>query len=248
MNLSFYVSHTGTLRLLFDRLASKFGRTPKCWADIEAALRNGDGMEIGGPSPLFESDGELPLYPIVRSLENYGFQAREGTFTYSGRSGASHACEASALPVGNASCDFVLSSHVLEHMSNPLQALREWHRVLKANGYLLLVLPQGSRTFDHKRKTTSWAHLLADFAAATQETDRTHIAEALELTDIRHWTFNEWPGWRSYYENNVEARSIHHHVFDMPLAKKALTFSGFRVLRSEMVFPFHIVLLAAKQP
>ena len=62
---------------------------------------------------------------------------------------------------------------------------------------LVLVLPQGSRTFDHHRKTTSWDHLLADFVAATPETDRTHIADALELTDTRHWTFNEWPGWRS---------------------------------------------------
>jgi SAM-dependent methyltransferase len=248
MNLSFYLHHTGTLRYLIDRVVLKSGRPPKCWRDIEAVLRDRDGAEIGGPSPMFEAGGELPLYPIVRSLENYGFQASAGTFAFSGRSGSSHACEASALPIRDASCDFVLSSHVLEHMANPLQALQEWRRVLKPNGHLLVVLPHRARTFDHKRKTTSWDHLLADFAAATPETDRTHIAEALELTDTKHWTFNEWPGWRSYYENNVEARSIHHHVFDMRLAKKAVTFSGLRMLVSEMVFPFHLVLLAAKQP
>lgn len=245
MNLWFYVRHTGTLRFLFDRV-SKSRRTPKCWADIEAAVRGRDGIEIGGPSPIFERDGALPLYPMIGSLENYGFQASEGTFAFSGRTGASHACEASALPVRDASCDFVLSSHVLEHMANPLHALREWHRVLKANGSLLLVLPDGARTFDHKRMTTGWEHLLADLAAGRPETDRTHIAEALELTDTKHWTFNEWPGWRGYYENNVAARSIHHHVFDMPLAKKAVAFSGFRLVASPIVFPFHLVVLALK--
>src|SRR5690349_9501938 len=239
MNLSFYVRRSGALRCLLDRLVFKLRGTPTCWAPIEAALRDRHGIEIGGPTPMFEVDGVLPLYPIVRSLENYGFQASAGTFAFSGRTGRSHACEASALPLASGACDFVLSSHVLEHMANPLHALREWHRVLKPHGSLLLVLPQGSRTFDHHRKTTSWEHLLADLAAATPETDRTHIAEALESTDTRHWTFNEWPGWRNYYENNVVARSIHHHVFDMPLAQKALRFSGFRLLASEIVFPFH---------
>ena len=248
MNLSFYVRRSGALRCLFDRLVFKLRSTPQCWAPIQAAVRDRHGIEIGGPSPIFEPDGALPLYPIVGSLANYGFQAAEGTFLFAGRTGPSHACEASALPLGDATCDFVLSSHVLEHMANPLQALREWQRVLKPDGHLLLLLPHGERTFDHPRKTTSWEHLVADFAAATPETDRTHIAEALALTDTRHWTFNEWPGWRSYYENNVEARSIHHHVFDMRLAKKAVGFSGFRLLASEPVFPFHLVILAVKQP
>lgn len=248
MNLSFYVRHTGALRCLFDRLVFKLRRTPRCWAVIQAALRDRHGIEIGGPSPIFEADGALPLYPIVGTLANYGFQAKEGMFVFSGRTGRSHACEASALPLADAACDFVLSSHVLQHMANPLQALREWQRVLKPNGHLLLLLPDGDRTFDHKRETTSWGHLVADFAAETKETDRTHIAEALALTDTRHWTFNAWPGWRDYYENNVMARSIHHHVFDMRLAKKAVSFSGFRVLATEMVFPFHLVILAAKQP
>jgi SAM-dependent methyltransferase len=247
MNLSFYLRHTGTLRLAFDIVAKK-ARAPKCWPHLEAALRDRDGIEVGGPSPIFESDGRLPVYPIIKSLKNFGFQANEGTFVYAGRSGPSQRCEASALPVDNASCDFLLSSHVLEHMANTLQALREWHRALKPNGNLLLILPDGARTFDHKRNTTEWEHLLADFHAATPESDRTHIAHALELTDTKHWSFNEWPGWQNCYENNVEHRAIHHHVFNVSLARKALVFSGFRVLISELVFPFNIVLLAAKQP
>lgn len=37
--------------------------------------------------------------------------------------------------------DFVFSSHFLEHVENPQQVLREWWRVLKVGGYLILYLP-----------------------------------------------------------------------------------------------------------
>lgn len=43
------------------------------------------------------------------------------------------------------SLDFVFSSHCLEHMTDPLSALREWHRVLKIEGFLVLILPRKDR-------------------------------------------------------------------------------------------------------
>jgi ubiquinone/menaquinone biosynthesis C-methylase UbiE len=43
------------------------------------------------------------------------------------------------LPLGDSKVDFVISSHVIEHFPDPIKTLREWHRVVKADGYLLLV-------------------------------------------------------------------------------------------------------------
>jgi len=37
--------------------------------------------------------------------------------------------------------DFVFSSHLLEHLEKPLDALKEWWRVIKQGGYLVLYLP-----------------------------------------------------------------------------------------------------------
>lgn len=37
--------------------------------------------------------------------------------------------------------DFVYSSHLLEHMDDPAKTLKEWWRVIKPNGYLILYLP-----------------------------------------------------------------------------------------------------------
>lgn len=37
--------------------------------------------------------------------------------------------------------DFVYSSHCLEHLDSPWMALRNWWRILKPGGYLILLLP-----------------------------------------------------------------------------------------------------------
>jgi SAM-dependent methyltransferase len=41
----------------------------------------------------------------------------------------------------DAAFDFVYSSHTLEHMVDPVAALRNWWRVLKPGGHLLLYIP-----------------------------------------------------------------------------------------------------------
>lgn len=38
--------------------------------------------------------------------------------------------------------DFVYSSHCLEHLEEPEKALREWWRVLKPGGHLIVVVPE----------------------------------------------------------------------------------------------------------
>lgn len=37
--------------------------------------------------------------------------------------------------------DFVTSSHCLEHMKNPYEALNNWIRICKPNGYLVITIP-----------------------------------------------------------------------------------------------------------
>ena len=39
------------------------------------------------------------------------------------------------------SMDFVFSSHLLEHLVDPITALREWWRILRPGGYMVLYLP-----------------------------------------------------------------------------------------------------------
>ena len=43
--------------------------------------------------------------------------------------------------IASKSCDAVVSSHLLEHLDNPESALKEWWRVIRVDGYLVLYLP-----------------------------------------------------------------------------------------------------------
>jgi SAM-dependent methyltransferase len=51
----------------------------------------------------------------------------------------------------DSSFDFVYSSHLLEHLADPETALRNWWKVLKKGGYLILYVPH--RDLFEKKKT-----------------------------------------------------------------------------------------------
>lgn len=57
------------------------------------------------------------------------------------RARVDHFCPCDAIPLPDRALDFALASHVLEHLPNPAAALSEWRRLLKAEGRLLLFMP-----------------------------------------------------------------------------------------------------------
>ncbi len=66
-----------------------------------------------------------------------------------------------AIPSG--SLDAVIACHVIEHLTNPIAALREFERVLRPRGRLVLVVPDRTVTFDSVRQPTPLAQVLAKF-------------------------------------------------------------------------------------
>jgi len=57
-------------------------------------------------------------------------------------------------PLKDASFDFIYSSHTLEHMPDPSLALKNWWRVLKLGGYLILYIPYRD-LYEKKRELPS---------------------------------------------------------------------------------------------
>lgn len=47
------------------------------------------------------------------------------------------------------SIDKIFASHILEHLSNPFEVMKELHRILKPNGKLTILVPHFSRGFTH---------------------------------------------------------------------------------------------------
>jgi SAM-dependent methyltransferase len=66
-------------------------------------------------------------------------------------------------PIPDCSLDAVIACHVIEHLANPIAALREFERVLRPQGRLVLVVPDRNVTFDSVRQPTPLTHVLAKF-------------------------------------------------------------------------------------
>lgn len=226
----------------------------------EHFFRGRVGFEIGGPSRIFARGGLLPVYPIAGHLDNCNFSQAtiwEGTlkegvnFRYDRRRplGYQYIREATDLKgIASGVYDFLLSSHTIEHTANPLQALKEWKRILKKNGILVLILPHKDGTFDHRRPVTPLAHLVADFYQGIGEDDLTHLPEILELHDLRKdppaGSFEEF---KTRSQNNLENRSLHHHVFDTELVLRAVDHVGLQILEAEPSLPHHIIAIVQKR-
>jgi SAM-dependent methyltransferase len=72
---------------------------------------------------------------------------------------------ADSLPMlADGSQDFVIANHLLEHLPDPIGAMKEWYRVLRPGGTLFLALPDKRLTFDKDRPRTTLEHLIADHA------------------------------------------------------------------------------------
>lgn len=218
------------------------------------------GLEIGGPSGVFAKGGIFPVYPIVGDLDNYNFSHATAwgvcdhhgglfRFCQAKQDGRQHIGEATSLDaLASSSYDFILSSHMLEHTANPIQALTEWKRILRSEGTLVLILPNKKYTFDHRRPVTTLDHLIADFRDGTKEDDLTHLPEILALHDFqRDPDAGEKESFKLRATQNVANRCLHHHVFDPQLATELVKRVGLTVHTVEEIAPHHIVLLAQKQ-
>ncbi|HEX6770824.1 MAG TPA: class I SAM-dependent methyltransferase, partial [Acidobacteriaceae bacterium] len=148
-------------------LAKVRRRTRRLWnyRRIERALRGKQGLEIGGPSFVFTPEAQKkyvpipPLYAIAASIDNCNFatqttwssheQGRTFHYLPGKNPGRQYIHDATNLSsIADGSYDFLLASHILEHVANPLRALREFRRVLKPKGHALILVPNRVLTFD----------------------------------------------------------------------------------------------------
>lgn len=218
-----------------------------------------NGIEIGGPSDIFKLKGAMPIYLYANQVDGVNFSnatiwegsIQEGnSYNYHKNDfGYQFIAEGTNLSaISNDKYDFALSSHSLEHIANPIKALKEWCRVLKPGAKFVLILPNKDFTFDRKRPVTAFEHLLEDELNNTQEDDTTHFEEVNQLHDME---LDKVLGTREALVKrtglNATYRTVHHHVFDFELIKKMLTHTGFELDYQQNYAPFHMVTIARKK-
>jgi SAM-dependent methyltransferase len=238
---------------LIGTVATIAKRPVRSTAVFREQVLGGKGLEIGGPSPFFRTF--LPIYECIASLDNCVFASDtvwEGrvteTFVYypakpPGRNYIIDGVDLGRFP--DDSYDFVLSCHNLEHIANPVKALKDWIRVTKLGGSIILVLPDRRRTFDHRRSPTPVSHMLEDYARNLAEDDLTHLEEILSKHDLRRDPgAGSWENFRQRSLNNSQLRCLHHHVFDTNNLSELMETLGLTVKVVETIRPFHIAVLA----
>jgi len=232
-------------------------RETRFFAKYKYAFHQKNGLEIGGPSGLF-STGILPIYQWANSIDGCNFSDKtlwegdidtSGYAYYPGKTGKQYIIDGSDLSrIKSNQYDFLLSCHNLEHIANPLKAIKEWVRMLKPGGLIMLVLPEKTFTFDHKRSFTPFEHLLADFENATGEDDLTHLTEILELHDLSRdgLAGDNFDSFKKRGENNFINRALHHHVFSQDVLQSALAYFNVKTLDQYFTKPYHQIILGRK--
>lgn len=248
-----YLLIAGVRSLLHVRL--------KAYKSCVVFFRGNSGLEIGGPSPVFRRGGMFPIYADAAHVDNCNFgyktiwegEIKEGSnFFYDKRRapGVQYVAEASDLANLKDKCyDFILSSHVLEHIANPLKALNEWLRIIKEYGVVFLIVPHKDGTFDHRRQVTTLEHLIEDFDQKIGEDDLSHLDEILEMHDLeRDPEAGDLNAFSARSKKNFENRGLHHHVFDTHLAVELINYIGLQIIVVEIFAPANILIVAQKLP
>ena len=219
-------------------------------------IKNRSGLEIGGPSTIFK--GALPLYQYALSIDGVNFSAEtvwEGEIAtgqsynyYADKRGRQFVSDATELAqIDNETYDFVLSSNCIEHIANPVKAIFEWRRVLRAGVALILVAPNNVSNFDHKRNITSFEHIIQDYQSEIGECDLTHLDEILSFHDLsRDRRAGSISKFAERSRQNFLNRTLHHHVFSIDLLENILKYCGFDIAVTTES-KFDLFVMAIKQ-
>jgi SAM-dependent methyltransferase len=199
-------------KVIFTARVMWHGKTKTHEIMVKKYLK-GVGIEIGAhqhPIP-----GIKPIY--VDRYQNFaGLQDAVKIECYA---------DACNLPFASNSLDYIATSHLIEHVANPVQALADWYRILRPGGSIYMVVPDKRYTFDHSRKVTSCEHLLIDFENNVKVNDLTHLDDQVDNADWSIW-FPDVKTDRVTIEKEIYRTrlrqigksggdvNIHHHVFD----------------------------------
>ncbi len=166
-------------------------------------VRYVDRWEPGENSSLFPELGESPGFPKPDIVSDLDLD------------------RLSRLP--DESQDFVIASHVIEHLANPLAMLVDIHRVLRTGGLLILLVPDRHRTFDRDRNPTPLEHLVDEYRRDVREVDDEHIIEyviATSETNPRQPASDVTPELIALHRR----RSVHVHVWDVDEFQQVLDY------------------------
>ena len=179
---------------------------------------NKQGVEIGGPS----STGTV-IYENASGIDNVIFSKQtiwsnhdEDYNYYKNKKGKVIINDAVNIShIQNEYYDFCFSSHSLEHIANPLKAINEWLRIIKNDGYLIIIVPEKSHCFDHKRNYSKFSTLLLQYEKNVGEDDLSTLPDILKNHDLSmDLPAGDLGNFTKRSLDNINNRCLHHYVYN----------------------------------
>jgi predicted SAM-dependent methyltransferase len=177
---------------------------------IAAEYLKGSGVEFGAlHSPLAVPAGVAVKYADFQNIEQLKLSFPEISTIKS----PDYVTDLETMRgIDDASQDFIIANHVLEHVEDPLKALESMARVLRPKGIAYIALPDKRFTFDKDRVLTPLEHLIQDHREGPDWSLKSHYEEWCRCVDglsgVDH---------AQKMTLMVSQRSnIHFHVWDYP--------------------------------
>jgi SAM-dependent methyltransferase len=207
----------------------------------------GRGIEIGpGISPQV-----LPTENVeVRYLERSPIEDWERLYNKSGKYTITEA-QRRLFPryiIGDAqtldiveddSLDFIFSSHVFEHFTNPLGTLEIWHRKIRSGGHIVGVVPEAHNCFDILQPVSHEGEWLEEWSQSIWEYQDRHYEKWCRFTQP----------WASLEQLRRNRFAIHAHYYNpqsfgrlLALAVERLGYRNFHVRSARNHKDFGFVL------
>ncbi|MBI9062170.1 MAG: methyltransferase domain-containing protein [Marinilabiliaceae bacterium] len=196
---------------IHKRLKRKFSILDR--ETIAASFLKGTGIEIGAMDmPL-----HVPSVIDVKYLDRINKEEQLKIFSNLNTKTLKEAdiiddCE-TMKSVGENSFDFIIANHVIEHLENPILALLNWIKVLKQDGIIFLAIPDKRYTFDCKRNTTTYEHLLNDYENGILTSREDHYFDFVKNTTWGENKDHDGILKQIEYLKSINF-SIHYHVWD----------------------------------
>jgi SAM-dependent methyltransferase len=148
------------------------------------------------------------------------------------------------LPAEDGSLDFVFSSHVFEHLANPLGHLAHWHSKLRPGGLILGVVPDVAGWKDYAFHPCKFAEILNEYETGTMSPSLSHYQRWVKARQLK-----TDPG-----ELLRSGRSIHIHFYThsnmaelLRWAVDHLGFGYFHIRHTPNAKDFHFLLAKSER-
>jgi SAM-dependent methyltransferase len=183
-------------------------------------LCKGKGLEIGALHQAFDLDAEV-IYLDRDRTEDLRIQYKNDPRVNDIQQ-VQIVWHSSTYPfLDNNAFDFVINSHVLEHVTNPGRQIEEWMRIIRPGGILYMIVPDKNYCFDRRRAITSTEHLIKEFESNIETTTIEHYRDFIVNTQgedgITRTISDDF-----IYSCYEQQSSIHVHTFTAESLKEFL--------------------------